>query len=878
MLSRDLNDPSANVQGRSQGGPEQPTGRIGLANVEDIVGEIASILYSYYRDEILSILSQEDATKHYSVEMDMKDLGEINQQITMYTCEFPTLVLPLYDTALQHAQKHALATTPLAGHLKFKPRVHVRIFIGPPFAPNETNIHRVPRSDEVGKWRVLKGTVVRTGAVRMLESAKVFQCTKCGARWEVPSDREQFNLVPKPRRCAFDDGNMLQGCAGAKIIEVDVGKGARPDVCKDYQEIKVQEPVEKVGLGTIPRSIVVILEDDLVDQCKPGDDIFVTGTVIRRYKPFKVDERCDIEIALVANHVRAVNEQRPANTTSDDELRREFESFWERWRKEGEVLRGRDLLLKSFCPKIFGMYIVKLAIMLVLIGGVEMHQSGMKIRGDCHILLVGDPGTGKSQFLRYASRVSPRSVLTTGIGSTNAGLTCAAVKDSGEWQLEAGALVLADRGLCCIDEFGSIREHDKTAIHEAMEQQTISVAKAGLVCKLNTRCSILAATNPKGKYDPTRDVEINIALASPLLSRFDLVLILLDRENEDWDRSVSTFILDMESQLPETTLVASSDEEKAELWPLEKIQAYIAYVKEHQSPRLTEGANDVLKRYYQAQRKTDLRNAARTTIRLLESLIRLSQAHARLLNQAEVMVRDAVVAVMLMEASLQSTAIGGVEGMKNALHDGFAEDPDTEYLKHETLILRKLGLEHLQTHEEGGSPAKAQNERSGDQSGEESSDHEDDSEEEHPLCSWEPTPARSVTKRRLDIAEPENEKRSKVRDHTESEADGEDVMSHQGSQARSSKSTGHASLRRTINPKSQIGPSQEKVLPIANSGVSPPHVLLSSPANATDDESTEPDVMAELGLLGNSLPNIDQNVSLFNSLGMSQIDRRSDFG
>ncbi|CAI9739391.1 DNA helicase MCM9-like [Octopus vulgaris] len=503
-------------------------------------------------------------------------------------------------------------------------------------------------------------------------------CTKCKQIFTYQANIEHYYNF-KALKCQNDSCNSM------KLVSLS-DKGTVPLKCKDYQEIKVQEQVQHLLLGTIPRSMWVVLENDLVDSCKAGDDVTICGIVMHRWSPLNVDTVCDIDMFMKANHILVTNEKKNAIVISK-EMKDEFWSFWKEF--QDYPLTGRNHILTSFCPQVYGLYVVKLAVILVLIGGVQRKDDiGTAVRGEIHLLLVGDPGTGKSQFLKYAAKLMPRSVLTTGIGSTSAGLTVAAVKDGRNWMLEAGALVLADGGVCCIDEFNSIQEADKASIHEAMEQQTLSVAKAGMICKLNTRTTIIAATNPKGHYDPEQSICVNIALASPLLSRFDLIMVLLDNKNEEWDQVVSSYILNGSKATGKLT------EASKHLWNIEKIQTYLSLVKDI-NPELSDNASRVLQAYYRAQRSADDRNAARTTMRLLQSIIRLSQAHARLMLRDVVTVQDAIVAVVLMESTMEGAALlGGV----NALHAAFPDNPEEEHKIQAQMVLKLLQIEELMDH------------------------------------------------------------------------------------------------------------------------------------------------------------------------------------
>uniref|UniRef100_A0A182QTC7 DNA helicase MCM9 n=1 Tax=Anopheles farauti TaxID=69004 RepID=A0A182QTC7_9DIPT len=602
-------------------------------------------LKQYHDQEITDLLNNPDDLLHVSIHVNLTHLQRKQPDLFARIFQDIAAEQKRWDECLLRAQK-----TLIEGNLFLEPgfqikqNCHVR-FVNVPVSPAELRKTVYPNNDSVGQFLQVKGSVIRMTSSRFLEFRREYACSRCKRKVLLEAEYCKSYVFEAPGSCP---SARESGCRGQLQA---VSAQPQPENCRDYQEIRIQEIMSE---RNVPASLVVTLEDDLVDSCQPGDCVTVCGRIEHRWKPPIVGRRTEVTITMRANSV--TREESKASWAKDlPEHLLCVQAEWQEVLREIGELAARDLLVQSIAPAIRGMYPVKLAIALALASCTERHTEGggeggqqqaTTVRGHSHLLLVGDPGLAKSQLLKFASEIASRAVYTTGMGCSSAGLTAAAVKDEGEWQLEAGALVLADGGICCIDEFNLMRETDKASIHEAMEQQTISVAKAGMVCKLSTRCVVLAATNPKNLYtmsDGEGTSAANIGIGGPLLSRFDMVLILRDIRAADWDADIATHLLALAlvDEDRETFGKEGDDPARVAHWDLEKLQLHFAAIKDIH-PKVSHEANMILAAYYKACRSDPYRDPTRTTVRLLDSLFRLAQAHARLLLRMEVTPIDAI--------------------------------------------------------------------------------------------------------------------------------------------------------------------------------------------------------------------------------------------
>jgi len=456
----------------------------------------------------------------------------------------------------------------------------------------------------------------------------------------------------------------------------------------DHQMISLQEMPERAPPGQLPRSIEVLLEGDLVDQCKPGDRVALSG--IHRALPSKGSTTGMFATVVLGNNLRHFSKELTQGAFHEQDI-----ANIKRLGKRPDAI---GLMATSLAPSIFGHNFEKTALLLMLLGGCEKNlANGTHLRGDINILLCGDPSTAKSQLLRFVLRIAPLAISTTGRGSSGVGLTAAVTTDeeTGDRRLEAGAMVLADRGVCIIDEFDKMTDADRVAIHEVMEQQTVTISKAGIHASLNARCAVAAAANPVyGQYDPNRPPMHNIGLPDSLLSRFDLLFIVLDKKEPESDRRISKHVLSQHSQRsgpgvkPAAGSLGDPDAAKggsAAVHPTPMfvkadgggaaegddarlstafIKKYIHFAKMRIHPKLTEEASKRITMLYADLRAKVDDGKGRTlpvTARTLETIIRLSSAHAKAHLRNLVTVEDADAAMKLLNFAIFSEEVAAAE-------------------------------------------------------------------------------------------------------------------------------------------------------------------------------------------------------------------------
>lgn len=498
-------------------------------------------------------------------------------------------------------------------------------------------------ADVINKLISVPGMVVRTSEIKPLAKKIAYACLNCNTLNEA---QLKGLTLKKPMRCTQ---------CSEKELEMD----PENSYFTDFQLVRIQELPEDLPAGQLPHYVEVTVMDDLVDRCRPGDRVLLTGIVrIEQEQLLQVRtslfrlrmEGNNIEFlgGILGNKDERTVDSKDERTVDRIVISREDEK---RILALSSMPDNYDKLIASFAPHIYGHEVIKESILLLIVGSVTKKLAdGSNRRGDINIFLVGDPGTAKSEMLKFAAKIAPRGLYTSGRGTTAAGLTAAVIRDkSGIMMLEAGAVVLGDQGLVCIDEFDKIKSEDRSALHEVMEQQTCSVAKGGIVATLNARTSILSAANPKyGKYDPFRNITENVEpLPIPLLTRFDIIHVIRDSADTERDNRIASHILEIHRDIEHAAQSAIE---------IDLFRKYLAYAKQIE-PKLTPEAIDILRKYYLQMRNVDSEGMITATPRQLEGLVRLATARARLLLKDNVDTEDAERAIYLVSQMLETVGI-----------------------------------------------------------------------------------------------------------------------------------------------------------------------------------------------------------------------------
>src|SRR6056297_2075620 len=612
------------------------------AGNSELVDLFEQFFRNYYDNEIKQ-LAQRYPNEQRSLHVDWQDLYTFDHNLADDFLNKPEQLQRYAEEALR------LYDLPIDVSLG---QAHVRIRNLP---DTESPEIREIRARDMNSLVQVHGIVRKATDVRPKIEEAAFECQLCGTLTRVPQSSGDFQ---EPHEC--------QGCERQGPFRVNFDQSE----FVDSQKLRIQESPEGLRGGETPQSLDVHVEDDITGEVTPGDHVSATGVLRLEQQGSGQDKSAVFDVYMDGISVTIEDEEFEDMDITDEDKKEIVELS-----QEEDIY---EQMVASMAPAIYGYEEEKLAMILQLFSGVTKHlPDKSRIRGDLPMLLIGDPGTGKSQMISYVQNIAPRSVYTSGKGSSAAGLTAAAVRDDfgdgQQWSLEAGALVLADKGIAAVDELDKMDASDRSAMHEGLEQQSISVSKAGINATLKSRCSLLGAANPKyGRFDQYEPIGEQIDLEPALISRFDLIFTVTDQPDEEKDRNLAEHILttnyagELTTQQEEMTSLEVSDDEIDEVTEqvdpeidAELLRKYIAYAKQNCHPRMTDEAQATIRDFYVdlRARGTDEDAAVPVTARKLEALVRLAEASARVRLSDTVEQRDAERSVEIVRSCLQDIGV-----------------------------------------------------------------------------------------------------------------------------------------------------------------------------------------------------------------------------